>query len=171
MQLPLDILKQYWGYEAFRPLQADIINTVLEKKDVLALMPTGGGKSICFQVPALAMDGVCIVVTPLVSLMKDQVEQLRQRGIKAAAVYSGMHRSEIDYTIDEFVHGDGKFLYVSPERLQTEIMRVRVKMMKVCLLAIDEAHCVSQWGEDFRPPYTRIPEFRKLIPNNPPLIA
>lgn len=171
MQAPLDILKQYWGYEAFRPLQADIINAVLEKKDVLALMPTGGGKSICFQVPALAMDGVCIVVTPLVSLMKDQVEQLRQRGIKAAAVYSGMHRSEIDYTIDEFVHGDGKFLYVSPERLQTEIMRVRVKMMKVCLLAIDEAHCVSQWGEDFRPPYTRIPEFRKLIPHNPPLIA
>ncbi len=166
-----DILKQYWGYENFRPLQEDIINAVLNKQDVLALMPTGGGKSLCFQVPALAMEGVCIVVTPLVSLMKDQVEQLLQRGIKAAAVYSGMHRSEIDSTIDDFIYREGKFLYVSPERLQTEIMRVRVKMMKVCLLAIDEAHCVSQWGYDFRPPYLKIPDFRKLIPTNPPLIA
>jgi ATP-dependent DNA helicase RecQ len=167
----LEILKKYWGYDTFRPLQEDIINAVLNRQDTLALMPTGGGKSLCFQVPALAMEGVCIVVTPLVSLMKDQVEQLTKRGIKAAAVYSGMHRSEIDYTIDDFIYREGKFLYVSPERLQTEIMRVRVKMMKVCLIAIDEAHCVSQWGYDFRPFYLRIPEFRKLIPNNPPLIA
>ncbi len=167
MQAPLEILQQYWKYDTFRPLQEDIISSVLAGNDTLALMPTGGGKSICFQVPALVMEGVCIVVTPLVALMKDQVEQLKRRGIKAAAIYSGMHRNEIDYTLDNFIYGDFKFLYVSPERLLTEIMQVRTKLMKVCLLVIDEAHCISQWGYDFRPPYLKIPEFRKFIPNAP----
>lgn len=167
MQTPLEILKEFWQYDAFRPLQEEIINSVLAQKDTLTLMPTGGGKSICFQVPAMAMEGVCIVITPLVALMKDQVEQLKRRGIKAAAIYSGMHRNEIDYTLDNFVYGDFKFLYVSPERLLTEIMQVRTKMMKVCLLVIDEAHCISQWGYDFRPPYLKIPEFRKFTGNAP----
>jgi ATP-dependent DNA helicase RecQ len=167
MQATLEILQQFWKYDSFRPLQEDIIDAVLAGNDTLALMPTGGGKSICFQVPALAMEGVCIVITPLVALMKDQVEQLKRRGIKAAAIYSGMHRTEIDYTLDNFVYGDFKFLYVSPERLLTEIMQVRTKLMKVCLLVIDEAHCISQWGYDFRPPYLKIPEFRKFIPNAP----
>ena len=167
MQTPLEILKEFWQYDAFRPLQEEIINSVLDQKDTLTLMPTGGGKSICFQVPAMAMEGVCIVITPLVALMKDQVEQLKRRGIKAAAIYSGMHRNEIDYTLDNFVYGDFKFLYVSPERLLTEIMQVRTKMMKVCLLVIDEAHCISQWGYDFRPPYLKIPEFRKFTGNAP----
>jgi ATP-dependent DNA helicase RecQ len=162
MQTPLEILKEFWQYDTFRPLQEEIINSVLAQKDTLTLMPTGGGKSICFQVPAMAMEGVCIVITPLVALMKDQVEQLKRRGIKAAAIYSGMHRNEIDYTLDNFIYGDFKFLYVSPERLLTEIMQVRTKMMKVCLLVIDEAHCISQWGYDFRPPYLKIPEFRKF---------
>lgn len=165
MQKPIEILKKYWNYDTFRPQQEDIVLSVLEKKDTLVLMPTGGGKSICFQVPAMAMEGVCIVITPLVALMKDQVEQLKKRGIHAAAIYSGMHKNEIDQTLDEFVYGNGKFLYVSPERLQTELMKVRTKLMKVALLVIDEAHCVSQWGYDFRPPYLKIPEFKKLIPN------
>ena len=167
MQAPKEILLQYWQYDSFRPLQEEIIASVLAGKDTMALLPTGGGKSICFQVPAIAMEGVCIVITPLVALMKDQVEQLKNRGIKAAAIYSGMHRIEIDYTLDNFVYGDYKFLYVSPERLLTEIMQERTKRMKVCLLAIDEAHCISQWGYDFRPPYLKIPEFRKFAPNAP----
>ncbi|CAH0996648.1 ATP-dependent RNA helicase DbpA [Emticicia aquatica] len=167
MQAPLEILQEFWQYDSFRPLQEEIIASVLAGKDTLALMPTGGGKSICFQVPAMAMEGVCIVITPLVALMKDQVEQLKRRGIKAAAIYSGMHRNEIDYTLDNFIYGDFKFLYVSPERLLTEIMQVRTKLMKVCLLVVDEAHCISQWGYDFRPPYLKIPEFRKFIPNAP----
>ncbi len=165
MQKPIEILKKYWNYDVFRPQQEDIVMSVVQKKDTLVLMPTGGGKSICFQVPAMMMEGVCIVITPLVALMKDQVEQLKKRGIHAAAIFSGMHKSEIDQTLDEFVHGSGKFLYVSPERLQTELMKVRTKLMKVALLVIDEAHCVSQWGYDFRPPYLKIPEFKKLIPN------
>lgn len=167
MQASKEILLKYWQYDSFRPLQEDIINSVLAGNDTLAILPTGGGKSICFQVPALQMEGVCIVVTPLIALMKDQVEQLKRRGIKAAAIYSGMHRTEIDYTLDNFVYGDYKFLYVSPERLLTEIMQERTKRMKVCLLAIDEAHCVSQWGYDFRPPYLKIPDFRKFAPNAP----
>lgn len=167
MQASKEILLKYWQYDSFRPLQEDIINSVLAGNDTLAILPTGGGKSICFQVPALQMEGVCIVVTPLIALMKDQVEQLKRRGIKAAAIYSGMHRTEIDYTLDNFVYGDYKFLYVSPERLLTEIMQERTKRMKVCLLAIDEAHCVSQWGYDFRPPYMKIPDFRKFAPNAP----
>lgn len=161
------ILQHFWGYSVFRPLQEDVINTVLERQDALVLMPTGGGKSICFQVPALAMKGVCIVVTPLIALMKDQVEQLRRRGIPAAAIYSGMHYREIDATLDNCIYGNTKFLYVSPERLRTEIVIERVKQMTVCLLAIDEAHCISAWGYDFRPPYLQIAEFRAIIPDTP----
>lgn len=161
------ILKQYWGYEQFRPLQEDIIKAVLVKKEVLALLPTGGGKSICFQVPALAMEGICLVVSPLIALMKDQVEQLQKRGILAKAIFSGMTPREIDLTLDACVYGKVKFLYISPERLKTEIFKVRAKKMKISLLAIDEAHCISQWGYDFRPPYLEIAEFRKIFPTVP----
>ncbi|WP_028668106.1 RecQ family ATP-dependent DNA helicase [Runella zeae] len=165
-----DILKKYWNYDTFRPLQQNIIEAVLAGQDTLALLPTGGGKSLCFQVPALAQEGICIVVTPLIALMKDQVEQLRRRRIMAAAIYSGMNWHEIDIVLDNCIHGTTKFLYVSPERLRTDIFLARVKQMKVCLLAIDEAHCISQWGYDFRPAYLQIAEFRKLIPTVP-LIA
>jgi ATP-dependent DNA helicase RecQ len=165
LQQPLDILKKVWGYSAFRPLQEDIIQAVLAGKDVLALLPTGGGKSLCFQVPVLAREGICIVVSPLIALMKDQVEQLRSRGISAMAVYSGMGKREIDITLDNCIYGDVKFLYVSPERLQTELMKERVKRMNVSLLAVDEAHCISQWGYDFRPAYLQIADFRALLPD------
>ena len=148
-------------------MQEDVVNTVLTRQDALVLMPTGGGKSICFQVPTLAMKGVCIVVTPLIALMKDQVEQLRRRGIPASAIYSGMHHREIDTTLDNCIYGNTKFLYVSPERLRTELVIERVKQMTVCLLAVDEAHCISAWGYDFRPPYLQIAEFRQLIPDTP----
>lgn len=168
---PLEILRQYWGYSAFRPLQEDIVNTLLAGQDALVLMPTGGGKSICFQVPTLAMEGVCIVVTPLIALMKDQVEQLKRRGISAAAIYSGMHWREIDTTLDNCIYGKTKFLYVSPERLQTEIVIERAKQMKVCLLAVDEAHCISMWGYDFRPPYLKIADFREVLPPSVPVVA
>lgn len=158
------ILKQYWGYAEFRPLQEDIVRSVIKGTDTLALLPTGGGKSICFQVPALVMDGICIVVTPLIALMKDQVEQLKKRNIPAVAVYSGMSYREIDILLDNCVFGNIKFLYVSPERLKTDLFLERVKKMKVGLLAVDEAHCISQWGYDFRPAYLEIAEFRKILP-------
>ncbi len=148
-------------------MQEEVVNTVLARQDALVLMPTGGGKSICFQVPTLAMKGVCIVVTPLIALMKDQVEQLRRRGIPAAAIYAGMNYREIDTTLDNCIYGNTKFLYLSPERLRTEIVIERAKQMTVCLLAVDEAHCVSAWGYDFRPPYLQIAEFRALIPDTP----
>ncbi|MFN4145906.1 MAG: ATP-dependent DNA helicase RecQ [Runella sp.] len=162
-----EILKKYWKYDSFRPLQEDIINAVLAGRDTLALLPTGGGKSICFQVPTMAKEGVCIVITPLIALMKDQVEQLRRRGIMAAAIYSGMNWHEIDLTLDNCIHGTTKFLYVSPERLRTSIFLERVKLMNVCLIAIDEAHCISQWGYDFRPSYLQIADFRLLLPQVP----
>jgi ATP-dependent DNA helicase RecQ len=164
------LLKKHWGYDAFRPLQEDIISSVLQRHDTLAIMPTGGGKSLCFQVPTLAMDGLCVVVSPLIALMKDQVEQLKKRQISAIAIYSGMSKHEIDVALDNCIYGNVKFLYCSPERLQTTLFKERVKQMKVCLLAIDEAHCVSQWGYDFRPPYMQIVELRSLLPNVP-LIA
>lgn len=164
-----NILFRYWGYPAFRPLQEEIIQSVLEGKDTLALLPTGGGKSICFQVPALAMEGICIVVTPLIALMKDQVENLKRKGIKAVAVYSGMHRNEMSMAFDNCMFGDVKFLYLSPERLQTEQFQLIFQKLKVCLLAVDEAHCISQWGYDFRPPYLEIAGIRKYIPNIPVL--
>ncbi|MCE7068649.1 ATP-dependent DNA helicase RecQ [Dyadobacter sp. CY326] len=161
------VLKQYWGYDNFRPFQEDAIKAVLNGIDTLVLLPTGGGKSVCFQVPVMAMEGVCIVVTPLIALMKDQVEQLKRRGISAAAIHSGMGKNEIDITLDNCIHGHTKFLYVSPERLRTDIMIARAKQMNVCLLAIDEAHCISAWGYDFRPAYLLIADFRKLIPGVP----
>lgn len=161
------ILKQYWGYDIFRPLQAEIIQSVLEGRDTLALMPTGGGKSLCFQVPALMSEGICIVISPLIALMQDQVEQLKSRGISAVGIFSGMHKNQIDIALDNCIYGDIKFLYVSPERLQTKLFIERAKQMKINLLAIDEAHCISQWGYDFRPPYMKIAEFRALLPKVP----
>lgn len=164
-----EILKQYWGYDAFRPLQEDIINAVLEGKDVLALLPTGGGKSICFQVPALAKEGICLVVSPLIALMKDQVEHLKRKGINALAVYSGMSFLEVKKTLQNAAYGNYKFLYVSPERLETSLFLEYLPAMNISLLAVDEAHCVSQWGYDFRPPYLRIANLRELLPGVPVL--
>ena len=161
------ILLKYWGYSHFRPLQEDIINSILAGNDTLALMPTGGGKSICFQVPALLKDGICIVISPLIALMKDQVENLKSREIKAMAITSGMSKMEIDIAFDNCVYGDYKFLYVSPERIETDIARLRIQKMKVNLIAVDEAHCISQWGYDFRPSYMKIAGMRELHPNVP----
>jgi ATP-dependent DNA helicase RecQ len=163
------LLLKHWGYSSFRPLQEDIIRSVSEKKDTLALMPTGGGKSITFQVPVLAEEGICIVITPLIALMKDQVEALIKKNIKALAIYSGLSQEEIDIALDNCIYGDYKFLYCSPERLGTELFRSRVLKMKVSLIAVDEAHCISQWGYDFRPSYLKIAELRKLLPEVPVL--
>jgi ATP-dependent DNA helicase RecQ len=167
VETPLKILQQYWKHGQFRPMQEDIIASVLEGKDTLALLPTGGGKSICFQVPALILEGICIVITPLIALMKDQVGQLKRRGIEAVAIHAGMSRSEIDVLLNNCIYGSIKFLYVSPERLQTELFIARVKQMKVNLIAVDEAHCISQWGYDFRPPYLQISLLRGLMPAVP----
>lgn len=164
-----DILKHYWGYDTFRPLQEDIIASVGEGKDTLGLMPTGGGKSITFQVPALARPGLCIVITPLIALMKDQVENLRKRGIKAAAIYSGMNSREINVVYDNCTFGDYKFLYLSPERLGTRTFLERLPKLKVSMLAVDESHCISQWGYDFRPSYLKIADIRELLPDVPVL--
>ena len=164
---PQQILKQYWGFDEFRPLQLDIIESVLEGKDTLALLPTGGGKSICFQVPALAQDGICIVVSPLIALMKDQVYNLKKRNIPAIAIYSGMHYKDIDRLLDNCIYGNTKFLYLSPERLKTELAIERIKKMNVSMIAVDEAHCISQWGYDFRPPYLQIAEIREHLPDTP----
>ena len=161
------ILEQVFGYKEFRPVQLDIVMAALEGRDCLALLPTGGGKSVCFQVPALVKEGICVVVSPLIALMKDQVDNLRRRGILAAAVYSGMSKREIDTVLDNCIYGNYKFLYVSPERLKTEIFIERFKRMKVNLLAIDEAHCISQWGYDFRPPYLEIAQIRQYHPQVP----
>lgn len=161
------ILYQYWGYTSFRAIQQEIIESVYSGKDTLALMPTGGGKSITFQVPALAKEGLCIVVTPLIALMKDQVENLKKKGIKAAALHSGMKRHELEVTLDNCAYGDYKFLYLSPERLGTDLFRMRLRKMNVNLVAIDESHCISQWGYDFRPSYLKIVELRELLPDVP----
>jgi len=161
------ILKQYWGFEQFRPLQREIIEAVLRKEDTLALLPTGGGKSICFQVPALANNGLCLVVSPLIALMKDQVQNLTQRDIRATAIYSGMSYRQIDTMLDACIYGDYKFLYVSPERLAGEEFQVRMEKMNISLLAVDEAHCISQWGYDFRPPYLKIAEIREKLKGVP----
>ncbi len=163
------ILKQYWGYDQFRPLQEDIIQSVLDGQDTLALLPTGGGKSICFQVPAMAMDGLCLVVSPLIALMKDQVEQLQKRDIPAAAIYSGMSIREQLLTIENAQNGAYKFLYLSPERLKTTSFHDRIPYLNICLLAIDEAHCISQWGYDFRPEYLMIAEVREQLKGVPVL--
>ena len=162
-----EILKQYWGYDSFRDLQEEIITSIGEGRDTLGLMPTGGGKSITFQVPALAQEGLCIVITPLIALMKDQVQNLRKRGIRALAVYSGMTRQEIVTALENCIFGDYKFLYISPERLNTEIFRTKLRSMKVSMITVDESHCISQWGYDFRPAYLKIAEIRELLPDVP----
>ena len=158
------ILKQYWGYDNFRGIQEDIIRSIGEGRDTLGLMPTGGGKSITFQVPALAQEGLCLVITPLIALMKDQVRNLRERGIKATAIYSGMTREEIVIALENCIFGNYKFLYVSPERLDTEIFQIKLRSMHVSLITVDESHCISQWGYDFRPAYLKIADIRQLLP-------
>lgn len=167
MEKALTILKKYWRHSQFRPLQQEIIDSIINRNDTLALLPTGGGKSVCFQVPAMMMDGLCIVISPLIALMKDQVENLKSKGINAVAVHSGMGRQEIDVHLNNCIFGNIKFLYVSPERLQTEIFQERVKQMKLSLIAVDEAHCISQWGYDFRPSYLQIAQLRETLPEIP----
>lgn len=158
-----EILKRYWGYDGFRPMQEEIISAILNGEDTLALMPTGGGKSVCFQVPAMAKEGICLVVSPLIALIKDQVQNLNARGMRALAVYSGMNYHQIDVALDNAIYGDYKFLYVSPERLQTPLFQERVQKMNINFLVVDEAHCISQWGYDFRPSYLEIKEIKKHI--------
>lgn len=162
---PESVLKKYWGHDHFRPLQREIVQAALDRHDVLALLPTGGGKSVCFQVPGLLLDGITIVISPLIALMQDQVQLLKKKGVPALAVHSGMRRSEIDIALDNCVYGKYKFLYLSPERLQTELFRERFKKMNVSFIAVDEAHCISQWGYDFRPPYLLIKDLREIKPN------
>jgi len=169
MENAVEILKKYWGYDTFRPLQDEVINSILDGNDTLALMPTGGGKSICFQVPAIMKDGLCLVISPLIALMKDQVANLKQKGIPALSIYSGMSYIEVVKTLKNAVYGNFKFLYVSPERLETELFLEYFTSMNVNLLAVDEAHCISQWGYDFRPPYLRIAVVRDSLPNVPVL--
>ena len=165
------ILRQYWGHSQFRPLQEEIIRSTLEGKDTLALLPTGGGKSVCFQVPAMAKKGLCLVISPLIALMKDQVENLKKKNIPAEAVYTGMNATEISLILEQAVKGELKFLYVSPERLRNKQMQSCIQAMDICLLAVDEAHCISQWGYDFRPPYLEIAEIRPLLPQGTPVLA
>ena len=169
MSIYKEILKQYWGYDDFRGIQEDIIRSVGEGRDTLGLMPTGGGKSITFQVPALASDGLCLVITPLIALMKDQVQNLRKRGIKALTIHSGMSRSEAIVALENCIFGNYKFLYVSPERIDTELFRIKLRRMKVSLITVDESHCISQWGYDFRPSYLKIARIRELLPGVPVL--
>ena len=163
------VLQKYWGYQTFRPLQEEIIQSVYDGKDTLGLMPTGGGKSLTFQVPVMAMEGICLVVTPLIALMKDQVDNLKELGIKAAYVYSGMSRQQIVTTLENCIFGDFKFLYVSPERLTSELFLIKLRAMNVCLLAVDESHCISQWGYDFRTSYLNIADIRTHLPGVPVL--
>jgi ATP-dependent DNA helicase RecQ len=164
-----DILKQYWGYDDFRPLQKNIIESVLSGRDTLALLPTGGGKSICFQVPALTLDGICLVISPLIALMKDQVENLKKKGILAAAIYTGMSRRQMVQTLKNIAYGPYKFLYLSPERIETSLFQEYLPAFNVNLIAVDEAHCISQWGYDFRPSYLRIATLREQLPGVPVL--
>ncbi|HZI69215.1 MAG TPA: ATP-dependent DNA helicase RecQ, partial [Hanamia sp.] len=167
MLKPVDLLKKYWGYDSFRPYQEEIINSVLNGNDTLALLPTGGGKSLCFQVPSLFQEGLCLVISPLIALMKDQVLQLKKRGIPALSIYSGMNFPEVQRTLQNAAYGNFKFLYVSPERLETELFLEWLPSIKVNLIAVDEAHCISQWGYDFRPPYLRIAALREYFPGVP----
>ncbi len=167
MSESLSILKKYWGHDQFRPLQQSIVDAVMKKKDVLALLPTGGGKSVCFQLPAMMMDGLCIVVSPLIALMKDQVENLSKKGINALAIYSGMTFLEVKKNLQNAAFGDYKFLYVSPERLETKLFSEFLPALSPCLIAIDEAHCISQWGYDFRPSYLKIAKLREELPGVP----
>ncbi|MEE9461784.1 MAG: RecQ family ATP-dependent DNA helicase, partial [Bacteroidales bacterium] len=167
MNIYQQILIRYWGYPDFRPVQEDIIKSVAAGHDTLGLLPTGGGKSLTFQVPTLAGDGMCLVITPLIALMKDQVEKLIQKGIKAMALHSGLSREEIDIGLNNAIYGNYKFLYVSPERLTTDIFRIRLPQMNLSLVTVDEAHCISQWGYDFRPSYLKIADLREQIPDIP----
>ena len=169
MSESLRILKQYWGYDTFRPLQEEIINSVLERRDTFALLPTGGGKSVCYQVPALMSDGFCLVISPLIALMQDQVHRLKQLDISAACIHSGMHYNDVRRTLDNAMHGAYKLLYISPERLQTRLFGEYMTEFDVSLIAVDEAHCVSQWGHDFRPSYLKIADARHVYPNTPVL--
>lgn len=153
MQHPIQILERYWNFTSFKPLQEDIINAVLKGEDTFALLPTGGGKSICFQIPALAKEGICIVVSPLIALMKDQVSSLKEKGIKAMALTNEYKYNDLNIMLDNCIYGNYKFLYLSPERLQQDIVQNRIQKMNVNLIAVDEAHCISQWGNDFRPAY------------------
>lgn len=166
---PVETLKYYWGYDSFRPVQEDVINAALDGRDVLAVLPTGGGKSVCFQVPAMMRDGIALVVTPLVALMKDQVQNLETKGIKAIAVHAGMNRREVDLALNNAAYGDFKFLYVSPERLSTELFQSYLDVLNVSFIVVDEAHCISQWGYDFRPDYLQIGEIRDRV--DAPVIA
>src|SRR6476660_3529721 len=164
---PLTILKQYWGYDTFRPLQEEVINSVLDGRDTLALMPTGGGKSLCYQVPGLAKGGLCLVISPLIALMKGQVENLRKKNITAYAIYSGMTRKDVINVLKVAAQSNCKFLYVSPERLETSLFKEYLPALDINLIAVDEAHCISQWGYDFRPPYLRIGSLRNELPGVP----
>ena len=161
------ILIKYWGHTNFRPMQEEIIQSVLATKDTLALLPTGGGKSVCFQIPCLMQDGICIVISPLISLMKDQVEHLKSKGIKSVAITSGMSKNEVDVALGNCIYGNYKFLYLSPERLQNKMVQERIRQMNVNLITVDEAHCISEWGYDFRPSYLHIAEIREVIPDVP----
>jgi ATP-dependent DNA helicase RecQ len=165
----VEVLKQYWGYDAFRPLQEDIISNILAQRDTVALLPTGGGKSICYQVPAMMMPGLCLVISPLIALIKDQVDDLNKRGIPSMAIHSGMKFREIQGAISNAVYGKYKFIYVSPERLQSEYFRINLESLKVSMIAVDESHCISQWGHDFRPAYMKIADIRKILPEVPVL--
>ncbi len=166
-----EILTRYWGYTTFKPLQEEIIRSVAEGRDTLGLMPTGGGKSITFQVPALAREGICLVITPLIALMKDQVARLNSMEIKSAAIHSGMSGEEIDIALENCIYGDYKFLYVSPERIATRLFQSRVGRLNLSLVAVDEAHCISQWGYDFRPSYLKIANLRDYISDKIPFLA
>jgi ATP-dependent DNA helicase RecQ len=165
------ILTKYWGYNSFKPLQEDIIKSVAEGKDTLGLMPTGGGKSITFQVPALAQEGICLVITPLIALMKDQVNRLNNLEIKSIAIHSGMTGEEIDNALENSIFGNYKFLYISPERISTKVFQAKVSRLNLSLVAIDEAHCISQWGYDFRPSYLKIASLREHISEKVPFLA
>ncbi len=171
MKTAVQTLQKYWGFDGFRPAQQLVLQSVLEGKDTLALLPTGGGKSICFQVPSMMKEGICIVISPLIALMKDQVQALKEKEIKSHAIFAGMSYKDMDRIFDNCIYGDVKFLYVSPERIQTELFQERVKKMSVSYLVVDESHCISQWGYDFRPAYLRIRDLRDWIGHEVPVIA
>ena len=164
MIAPKEILKKYWGFSQFRPQQEEIISSVLKQNDVITLLPTGGGKSICFQIPALAKEGICLVISPLIALMKDQIENLERKGIKAISIPSGTKQNDLITLFDNIKFGGYKFLYISPERLQSYFIRQKIKELNINLIAIDEAHCISEWGHDFRPSYRGIKEIRSIKP-------